>query len=126
MYLNNRKEIAEFIDKEVSSRVTSRVMDAIRADARDAERKVRLYDRVSRHVGSFDHENMSLQEMATHAAKKLGVDLAEGADPVSAVEGYLKGREHAAMGTSASDRYWRGKAQDSAGASFLDEYLGEK
>jgi hypothetical protein len=107
---STRQDVVDFVDKQV----TKRVMDAYKDQERDAKRKVELYDRISRHVGSFDHEGMSLKEMAAHAAKRLSLNLAEGADPVSAIEGYLTGRTHAASGASG---------MDGAVPSFLDGYL---
>ena len=66
------KEIRESVFKEMAQR--------------DA-----LYAKVSPVIGSFDHMEMGVKEMAAYAAKKIGLAF----DSVEAVEGYLAGQASA-------------------------------
>jgi len=50
-----------------------------------------LYAKVSPVIGSFDHMEMGVKEMAAYAAKKIGLAF----DSVEAVEGYLAGQASA-------------------------------
>ena len=50
-----------------------------------------LYAKVSPVIGSFDHMEMGVKEMAAYAAKKIGLAF----DSVEAVEGYLAGKASA-------------------------------
>ncbi len=117
MSFSSRQDVVDFVTKE-TNRAVKRAMDK---EFTEDARKLKMYDRVSRHVGAFDYEGMSLKEMAAHAAKKLSIELREGDDPVSAVEGYLKGRADSASGSGMDG--FRRTAQDSTGVSFLDKYL---
>ncbi|MGH8227770.1 MAG: hypothetical protein ACRET2_16505 [Steroidobacteraceae bacterium] len=108
--IRTQQELRDYIRTE--ARKTA--MDAVREDDRSTSRKQQLYDRISQHTGAFEHGEMSLAEMASSAAKKLGIELDSGADPVAALEGYLKGRTHTESGASG---------MDASPDSFVGRYL---
>lgn len=56
----------------------------------DMANKQRLYDRVSPVIGAFDHAAMTSEEMAMHAAKKIGLKVNSG-NAATALDAYLLG-----------------------------------
>lgn len=62
--------------------------------ARDA-----LAGRLSEHIGTFDHADKTLAEVAAYGAQKLGLKVAAGQE-VAAIEGYLTGRTAPAPSTA--------------------------
>ena len=68
---------------------------------REIAQRDALYKKVSNIVGSFDHAEMSIEDVAEYAAKKIGLS----AKSVEAVEGYIAG--------AASVKTTQTKAMDS-------------
>lgn len=54
-------------------------------------KKNKLYDKLSAHIGAFDHSEMDLDKMAKYGCKKLGID-APKAGRVAFIEAYLMGK----------------------------------
>ena len=69
-------------------------MDAA-AIALNVERKIaekaKLYDKLSKHIGAFDHSEMDLDKMAKYGLKKLGVE-APKENRVTFLNAYLQGK----------------------------------
>ena len=99
-----------------AAEIASLVVPAIR---KEIAAKQKLYQRLSPIVGAFDHDEMTLRDMAAYGLKKLGAS--EARDPVSALDYYLAGRGQAAV--QAQPRGPRDSARDSGESSFLDTYL---
>ena len=64
-------------------------------------KKSKLYDRLSAHIGAFDHSEMDIQQMAKYGCKQLGLDAAK-ESRVTFLEAYLIGKGTPAK-TSAMD-----------------------
>jgi len=73
--------------------------DTVKAPVFDAEdfkkqirqefsQKQKLHDQLKSHIGSFDHLEMSLSDVAMYGAKKLGMSC-DGKDALATVNGYL-------------------------------------
>ena len=82
-------------------------MDAA-AIALSVERKIaekaKLYDKLSKHIGAFDHSEMDLDKMAKYGLKKLGVE-APKSGRVTFLNAYLQGKgvsSAVAMDTTAT------------------------
>jgi hypothetical protein len=108
-------EVTALVKREVAASTpdTAALVLSIR---KEEAAKGALYGRVSPLIGAFDHAEMSHVDMATYSLKKLGVTAAA-ADPVTALDFYLTGRNQAAVPLRS--------AHDSAtgGESFVDKYL---
>ncbi len=64
-------------------------LDALPARIRqEAAAVASLADRVSRHIGTFDHSTMTLDQCAAYATEKLGLKPAKGSE-LAMIEGYL-------------------------------------
>jgi hypothetical protein len=59
---------------------------------REIRKRDALYDKVSPHIGAFDHADMDSQAMAVYGCKKLGIEAQKGHE-ISALDGYLTGRQ---------------------------------
>lgn len=78
---------------EVAALVDQRVAGIVPAMRREAAAKLKLYGRLSPIIGAFDHDEMSLSDMAAYGLKKVGA--ADAKDPVTALDYYLVGRGNA-------------------------------
>jgi hypothetical protein len=81
-------------DEEVKAEEKESGMDAaeIRKSVfKEMAQRDSLYAKVSPVIGSFDHMEMGVKEIAAYAAKKIGLAF----DSVEAVEGYLAGQASA-------------------------------
>jgi hypothetical protein len=77
----------------------------------EAAQRRKLYNRLVPVVGAFDHDEMTLPDMAAHALKQLNLPTSK--NPVVALEFYLEGRVQSGVG-----------AMDAASsAHFVKEYL---
>ena len=74
-----------------------------------------LANRLSVHVGTFDHASLTHNEVAKYGVEKLGIPTAEGQE-VPAVEAWLHGRKAPAL-------FHHSYAQDSKESSIIDSYL---
>ena len=66
--------------------------------------KAKLYDKLSKHIGAFDHSEMDLDKMAKYGLKKLGVE-APKSGRVTFLNAYLQGKgvsSAVAMDTTAT------------------------
>lgn len=79
-----------------------------------------LYNRVSKHTGSFDHASMTAGKVAEYAVKKLGIKCAVG-DSAVALTAYMDGVEKATAKATASVKQRVGDGALSS--SELDAYL---
>lgn len=118
-------EVVALVSKEVSAKamdaaqIAALVREETKGVRRDAIAAQRLYQRLSPIIGAFDHDEMSIKDMAAYGLKKLGqTKAAETTDPMTALDCYL-----AALGTTTQTV--ARAAQDAAGSgeSFVDKYL---
>jgi len=97
-------------------------MDAA-AVAREVEKnlaaKSSLYTSLSRHVGAFDHADMSLSKMAKYGCRQLGIDAPKG-QRVSYLQAYLQGLDAGHKPNSAMDA-----APARRPGNFLDRHLNK-
>lgn len=95
---------------------------AIRRFYADLDVKTRLYDRVSKVVGAFDHAVMDARQVGIYGVKKLGLKCEKGQE-VSVLDAYLTGLEKANKVTKQRVQP-KPAAQDAAPVeSELDQYL---
>lgn len=102
---------------EVAALVEQKVRDVAPAMRREAAAVHKLYQRLSPVIGAFDHDEMSVTEMAAYGLKKLGAPEAK-TDPVTALDFYLAGRAQA-----QPEPRIRSAAHDASDASFVGKYL---
>lgn len=93
---------------------------ALRGFYADLASKTRLYDRLSKVVGAFDHAAMDSRQVAAYGVKKLGIKAAKGSETI-ALDAYLTGREAAAKSNTTSVK--ARSAADAAASSDMDAYL---
>jgi hypothetical protein len=97
----DEEESKEMMDEEESKKMMdedmskeSKGMDAAEI-ARSVEisiaKKAKLYDKLSAHIGAFDHAEMDLDKMAAYGCKKLGLEAPKEARFV-ALDAFLKGK----------------------------------
>ena len=94
------EESSESEEKEAErGKGMDEVLKIARIVEKNAMKKSKLYDKLSMHIGAFDHSDMGLAEMARYGCKKLSLDVPK-EERVSFLEAYLLGKStptHAAM-----------------------------
>jgi hypothetical protein len=103
-----------------AAEIANLVVPAIR---RELASKQKLYQRLSPIVGAFDHDEMTLRDMAAYGLKKVGAP--EARDPVTALDFYLAGRAQSAS-QQREEFSHGGSAHDSQDESFMDSYLQQQ
>lgn len=115
-----KDEDEEKKDDDKEDAKDSKGMDAAEF-AREVERnlaaKQSLYNALSKHIGAFDHADMSLAKMAKYGLRKLGVDAPRG-QRVSYLQAYLHGMDKASKTTAATDA-----APSRRPGNFLDRHF---
>jgi hypothetical protein len=53
--------------------------------------KANLYNKLSKHIGAFDHSDMDIEKMAKYGLKKLGVEAPKG-NRITFLDAYLEGK----------------------------------
>lgn len=76
-----------------------------------------LARRLSQHVGTFDHSEMTVAEVAKYGIEKLGIKAPPGAE-AAALEGYLQAKGDPARAAVAA-----AAAQDAKPGNFVDKFL---
>ncbi len=108
------------VDADELEKITKKAEDAALARVyADAGVKDRIYDRVSKVVGSFDHRAMDSAGVYRYGARKLGLKCADAALPVltATVDAYLDGM-------TAQNESVAKKVQDAAeGCPEIESYL---
>lgn len=104
--------------KALNKKVEDQARDGMKALLTEVSARDSLADKLSHHIGVFDHKEKTLKEVAKYGIEKLGLKCADGHE-VTAIEAYLHGR------TAPADTAKTG--QDSAAvqstAKALDSYL---
>lgn len=87
----------------------------------------KLYNRLSKHVGAFDHAAMTAERVAEYGVKKLGIKCKVG-DSAAALNAYLDGAETTAAKLSAANKAATKRVGDSAvpHSDELTAYLAGK
>lgn len=89
----------------------------------DSALKGRLYERLSKVVGTFDCAVMGASEISTYGVKKLGITCAKGTESI-ALDAYLSGVEKAAATAKPATQVKQGTQDAAFGSSAeLDAYL---
>jgi hypothetical protein len=98
----------------------SEAMDAatqFKSFAKQFSERDTLARRLAQHVGTFDHSEMTVSEVAKYGVEKLGIKAPAGAES-AALEGYLQAKgdpSRAAVAAAA--------AQDAKPGNFVDKFL---
>lgn len=88
----------------------------------DIARRDDLARKLSEHIGTFDHAEMTLADVAAYGAEKLGLRC-DKTEAVAMLSGYLHGRKPATGKTFAVGGQFTGDAADKA--DEITAYLGE-
>lgn len=111
---DTKEKDGEAMDAQIAD-LTKRVQKAegmtFKAMLGEMNRRNALAQRVSEFVGAFDHAEMTTEEVAQYAVKKIGLQCASGAE-VAVLDGYLHDRKAPSSSVSF--------AIDSAGGDSVD------
>lgn len=88
--------------KTLTATVEGMKKDGIKAMLAEVSARDALASRLSEHIGTFDHADKTLAEVATYGTQKLGLKVAAGHE-VAALEGYLTARTVPAASSTAMD-----------------------
>lgn len=111
------KELQKTVDS-MEKEFSNYKKDGIKSLTKLISKRDSLANKLSYHVGAFDHKEMTLEEVAEYGVKKLEIPC--GDDKVGAVEAYLHGRQPQTP-TFSQD------SSQSQGFSSLDKYMkGDK
>lgn len=77
--------------KEEKEQIT--VEDSMNAVLKMLGKREALYSKLTKHIGAFDHADMTEEDMAKYACKKLNIACDSGDDVCALLKGYLKGAE---------------------------------
>jgi hypothetical protein len=100
-----KSEEEKAMDSETKEESKASGMDAAelrKSIMSELAQKEKLYAKVSGVVGSFDHSEMSLQEVAKYGVQKIGIACVDGSE-VSAIDGYIAGLSVSKKQTVAMD-----------------------
>lgn len=100
---------------------TGKAMDAAeiaKKVSQEIAKKQKLYDKLSAHIGAFDHSEMDLSKMAKYGCKKLGLEVAK-EGRVAFLDAYL-------MGKGAPTRTGMDSAPTARKGNFVSRYLKGK
>lgn len=105
---------------EVEKLVASRVAEALQKDgAKSVLKQLKqgdeLASKLSAHVGTFDHSEMTADDVAKYGVKKLGIPCVEGQE-MAALSGYLHAQQSSSIGFGLDG----GKTKSS---SEIDAYI---
>lgn len=97
----------ETMDSKLIKRVAKDVEDlkknSMKAVFKEVSRRDTLAEKLSHHIGTFDHKEKTLQEVAQYGVKKLGIACEKGQE-MAVLNGYLAGRESVkTLATTAMD-----------------------
>jgi len=76
--------------KEELSKKAAMAGDSMKSVLKEISRRDALAERLSRHVGTFDHKDLTVQEVAKYGVKKLGLYCSKGHEE-AVLSGYLQG-----------------------------------
>lgn len=117
------KERVAALEKQVSSMAADSAefkKNAFKAVVGQVAKRNALYDKLSPHVGAFDHSEMTLAEVAEYGVKKLGIACDAGHEE-SALNGFLVAAKSSYQsGTVSMDTVHRSKSSE------LDAYINGK
>ena len=110
------KEIEKIVDDAVKAALSRHAMDEkdmlVKVGQRD-----RLAQDLSWHIGTFDHAEMTHQEVAEYGVKKLGIPAPKGHE-AAVLAGYLIAKKAPKPAATGMDK--------KEGASFIDKHLENK
>ncbi len=87
---NPSNRIVSTIDTAINRELRVRLEQLERKES-DANKRAELANRLSAHIGAFDHADKTLDQIACYGASKLGIPCAKGQE-ISALNGYLHAR----------------------------------
>ena len=94
------KKVDEEVEKEGKQKA-AKGMDS-KAIFREISQRDALAAKLSQHIGTFDHKEKTLDEVATYGVRKLGLSCRPGHEQ-SVLQGYLAAAKLSPMVTSAQD-----------------------
>jgi hypothetical protein len=112
-----RKTVASVDAAEVTAlraRVAQLERSAAKGIMSEISKRDALASRLSAHIGTFDHADKTLVEVARYGVSKLGIACAKGQE-IAALDGYLHGREAPKPGQGMDAKH--------PTSSELDQYL---
>jgi len=93
--------------------------DGIKSLVKEVAARDELATKLAAHIGTFDHKEMTLNEVATYGAEKLGLKVEKGAERI-ALDGFLHNR------TAPSDLPHYSPAKAAGRTSVVDKLISEK
>lgn len=93
--------------------------DGIKALVKEVAARDELATKLAGHIGTFDHKEMTLAEVATYGVEKLGLKVEKGAERI-ALDGFLHNR------TAPSDLPHYSPAKAAGRTSVVDKLISEK
>lgn len=78
--------------KDLTNQVETLKKEGFKSIMKEAAQRDELAEQVSQFVGTFDHSEMTKQEVATYGVEKLGIKCDKGQE-IAALGGYLHGRK---------------------------------
>jgi hypothetical protein len=87
--------------KALQGEVRALKTNGMKALLQEVAQRDSLAERLSHHIGTFDHRDKTLGEVATYGAQKLGLKVSRGQE-LAALTGYLAGRTPPAVPEHAS------------------------
>lgn len=93
--------------------------DGIKALVKEVAARDELATKLAGHIGTFDHKEMTLAEVAAYGVEKLGLKVEKGAERI-ALDGFLYNR------TAPSDLPHYSPAKAAGRTSVVDKLISEK
>lgn len=75
--------------KQAMDEIDALKKGAFKSVMAEASRRDKLADRLSHHIGTFDHAEMTLSEVAKYGVEKIGLPKVQDGHEVTAIEAYL-------------------------------------
>jgi hypothetical protein len=94
------KKVDEEVEREAKQK-SAKGMDS-KAIFREIAQRDALASKLSRHIGTFDHKEKTLSEVAAYGVRKLGLTCKRGHEE-SVLQGYLAAAKHSPMIATAQD-----------------------
>lgn len=88
--------------KQLEAKLTAVTKDSFKTVMGEVSERTKLYDRLSQHIGAFEHSAMTVAEMAKYGVKKIGITCDSGSE-VAALNGFLHGRKPATVHSIVQD-----------------------
>lgn len=98
--------------KKLNGELEAIKKDGLKSMLGEISQRDTLAKNLSPHIGTFDHADKTLQEVAEYGVKKLGIQCAKGQEK-AALDGFLIGRKAVTAATASMDKSDQSDALDS-------------